>query len=332
MRVANVGAMEPLDRRSFLITAGAATTALAAPGSRAVAHSDGPVFLSTWKWGIEANARAAEVVAGGGSFLDAVEKAINVVEDDPNVDSVGYGGLPNAQGEVELDAGIMNGTTHRAGSVCNLHKIKNPISVARLIMEKTRHTTMAGEGALQFAIAMGFKPMQLLTPHSLETWLKWKSDPNHSTFWIDSEHHDTIGLLATDTKGHVVAGCSTSGLEWKIPGRVADSPLVGCGYYADDNAGAASATGNGDVMTNYCTSFAIVRRMAEGAHPQEACNDVMRTMAKTAPNIHDGEYCVIALDPSGRIGAASMNARKPLRYALWRSGSGALYDAPAFLA
>lgn len=323
--------MEPLDRRSFLITAGAATTALASQGTPARARSGGPVFLSTWKWGIEANARAAAVSAAGGSLLDAVEKGINVVENDPNVDSVGYGGLPNAQGEVELDAGIMSGTTHRAGSVCNLHKIKNPISVARLVMEKTRHTTMAGDGALQFAIAMGFQPMQLLTPHSLDTWLKWKDDPNHSTFWIDAEHHDTIGMLATDSTGHVAAGCSTSGLEWKIPGRVADSPLVGCGYYADDNAGAAAATGNGDVMTNYCTSFAIVARMAQGAHPQEACNDVMRAMARTAPKIHDGEYCVIALDPSGRIGAASMNARMPLQYALWQNGGGALYTAAAFV-
>lgn len=322
--------MEPLDRRSFLITAGAATTALAAPAPT-LAQSGGPVFLTTWKWGIEANARAAEVFANGGSLMDAVEKGINLVEDDPNIDSVGYGGLPNAQGEVELDAGIMNGTTRRAGSICNLHKIKNPISVARLVMEKTRHTTMAGEGALQFAIAMGFKPMQLLTPHSLETWLQWKNDPNHSTFWIDAERHDTIGMLGTDGKGHIVAGCSTSGLEWKIPGRVADSPIVGCGYYADDDAGAASATGNGDVMANYCTSVSIVRRMAEGAHPQEACNDVMRLMAKSAPKIHDGEYCVIALDLSGRIGAASMNAKMPLQYSLWQNGRGALYTAPAFL-
>lgn len=323
--------MEPLDRRSFLITAGAATTALATPGTPSLAQAGGPVFLTTWKWGIEANARAAEVFAGGGSLMDAVEKGINLVEDDPNVDSVGYGGLPNEQGEVELDAGIMNGTTRRAGSICNLHKIKNPISVARLVMEKTRHTTMAGEGALQFAIANGFKPMQLLTPRSLEAWLQWKSDPNHSTFWIDAEHHDTIGMLAADLKGHVVAGCSTSGLEWKIPGRVADSPIVGCGYYADDDAGAASATGNGDVMANYCTSVSIVRRMAEGAHPQDACNDVMRLMARTAPKIHDGEYCVIALDSSGRAGAASMNAKQPLHYALWQNGSGALHTAPAFL-
>jgi N4-(beta-N-acetylglucosaminyl)-L-asparaginase len=324
--------MEALDRRSFLVTTAAAgatlATATPAPAQRSSAS---PIFLSTWEWGIEANARAAEVFAAGGSLLDAIEKGVNLVEDDPKVDAVGYGGLPNAQGEVELDAGIMDGTAHRAGAVCSLHKIKNPISVARLVMEKTRHTTMAGEGALQFAIEMGFEPMQLLTPHSLEAWLKWKNTPNHATFWIDQNHHDTIGILGSDGNGHVVAGCSTSGLAWKIPGRVADSPLVGCGYYADDAVGAASATGNGDVMASYCTSMVIVQRMARGAHPQEACDDVMRFMAKSAPNLHDDMYCVIALNPAGEIGAASMNSKQPLQYALWRNGHGALHTAPAFL-
>ncbi|MGC1381884.1 MAG: N(4)-(beta-N-acetylglucosaminyl)-L-asparaginase [Candidatus Baltobacteraceae bacterium] len=319
---------DPIDRRTFLIATGAATAALASP---AAAQGAGPVFLSTWDWGIEANARAAEILAAGGSLLDAIEKGINVAEDDPNVDTVGYGGLPNEQGEVELDAGIMDGTAHRAGSVCNLHKIKNPISVARLVMEKTRHTTMAGDGALQFAIEMGFKPMQLLTPKSLEAWLRWKSTPNHETFWMDRDHHDTIGMVGIDGKGNVVAGCSTSGLAWKIPGRVADSPLVGCGYYADSTAGAASATGDGDVMANYCTSMFIVQRMAQGAHPQEACDEAMRFMAKTAPNLHEDMYCVIAISPSGEIGAASMNSKQSLQYALWRDGKGALHDAPALL-
>jgi N4-(beta-N-acetylglucosaminyl)-L-asparaginase len=324
--------MEPIDRRTFL-AAGAATAASLGAASPAPAKIEKPgaVFLSTWEWGVRANARAAEVLDGGGSLLDAVEKGINVVEDDPNVMTVGYGGLPNAQGEVELDAGIMDGTTHRAGSICNLHKIKNPISVARLVMERTRHTTIAGEGALQFAIAMGFAPMQLLTPKSLEAWLKWRSTPDRKSFWIDREHHDTIGMVAADGEGKVVAGCSTSGLAWKIPGRVADSPLVGCGYYADDAAGAASATGDGDVMTNYCTSAFIVQQMARGAHPQEACEECMRMMARSAPDIRTDMYCVIAINPRGEIGAASMNSKQPLQYAHSRGGSGTLETAPAFL-
>ncbi len=323
--------MEALDRRDFLIATGAAAAVAAAAPSPVAAQSSDAVFLSTWEWGLAANRRAAGVFAEGGSLLDALEKGINIVEDDPKVTSVGYGGLPNAQGEVELDAGIMDGTRHRAGAVCNLHKIKNPISVARLVMEKTRHTTLAGDGALQFAIAMGFAPMQLLTPMSLEAWLKWRNSPNHETFWIDREHHDTIGMVGIDSRGKVAAACSTSGLAWKLPGRVADSPLVGCGYYADDAAGAASATGNGDVMTNYCTSMRIVTRMAEGLHPQEACDDVMRVMAKTAPNIRTDMYCVIAIDLRGRLGAASMNAAQPLQYAVWKNGEGALHTAPSFL-
>ncbi len=323
--------MEPIDRKTFLATAGAASLAgAAARPSVAAADAQDAVFLSTWHWGMEANRRAAQIRAHGGSLVDAIEKGINVVEDDPNVTTVGYGGYPNAEGEVELDAGIMDGHTHRAGSVCSLHKIKNPISVARLVMEKTRHTTMAGEGALQFAIAMGFKPMQLLTPGALEAWLKWKNTPNHQTFWIDGEHHDTIGMVAAGG-GSVAAGCSTSGLAWKLPGRVADSPLVGCGYYADDAAGAASATGDGDVMTNYCTSKHIVQKMAEGMHPQEACADLMRYMARSARELHTNMYCVIAIDKRAEIGALSMNAAQPLQYALWRNGQGALHTAPHFL-
>lgn len=319
--------MEPIDRKTFLAAAGAATLAASSPAS---AHAlDDVVLLSTWQWGMEANAKAARVVGTGGSLLDAIEKGINVVEDDPNVTTVGYGGYPNAEGEVELDAGIMDGTTHRAGAVCNLHKIKNPISVARLVMERSLHTTMAGDGALRFAIEMGYEPMQLLTPRALEAWLKWRNTPHHQTFWL-RENHDTIGMVAA-SGGRVAAGCSTSGLAWKIPGRVADSPLVGCGYYADDAAGAASATGNGDVMAGYCTSKHIVQRLAEGMHPQTACEDAMRYMARSAPNVRSDMYCVIAIGRRGEIGALSMNAQQPLQYALWRNGAGALHTASHYL-
>jgi N4-(beta-N-acetylglucosaminyl)-L-asparaginase len=251
------------------------------------------------------------------------------VEDDPKVQSVGYGGLPNAEGVVELDAGIMDGTKRRAGAVFSLHMIKNPISVARLVMEKTHHTQLAGEGAFRFALEMGFKPQQLLTPQSLEAWMKWKNTPNHQTFWLDSGHHDTVGVLATDGKGHIAAGCSTSGMAWKIPGRVADSPIVGCGYYADDSAGAASATGDGDRMSNYCTSMYIVLRMAQGLHPQEACEDCLRHMARTVPEVRTNQYCVIAMNLKGEIGAASMNTKNTLTYALWRSGVSSLATATA---
>jgi L-asparaginase/N4-(beta-N-acetylglucosaminyl)-L-asparaginase len=291
------------------------------------ASNPGPVFLSTWVHGKPANDRAAEVFKAGGSLLDAVEKGINVPENDPKVMSVGYGGLPNEEGEVELDAAIMDGTRHHAGAVCSLHHIKNPISVARLVLEKTRHTTLAGEGAFRFALKMGFEPQQLLTPESLRAWLDWKSNPQRKTYWATDETHDTIGMVATDGKGHVVSGCSTSGMPWKIPGRVGDSPLVGCGVYADDNVGAASATGDGDLMTNYCTSLSIVHYMAGGMSPQDACIELLRFMVKTDPKNKNGDCCVIAINTRGEIGAASMKSAYRLKYAIWADGDSKLMDS-----
>lgn len=319
--------MEALDRREFFKLVAGAAALSAADFSQAPAAEPGPVFLSTWAHGKPANERAAEVFQSGGSLLDAVEKGINVPEDDPKVTSVGYGGLPNEDGQVELDAAIMDGTRHRAGAVCALHSIKNPISVARQVLEKTRHTTLAGEGAFLFALKMGFKPEQLLTPQSLQKWLDWKNNPHHETFWLQSENHDTIGFVATDGKGHVVSGCSTSGLAWKIHGRVGDSPLVGCAVYADDNVGAASATGDGDLMTNYCTSVSIVHDMARGASPQEACVGLLQHVAKTDPKNREAFVCVIALNNRGEIGAASMKAADKFKYALWRNGASQLLDA-----
>src|SRR6516162_4331801 len=321
--------MDSLDRRSFIRSMAGSAALAAADFETAAAPQAGPVFLSTWVHGKPANDRAAEVLQAGGSLLDAVEKGINVPENDPNVTSVGYGGLPNEEGVVELDAAIMDGTRHRAGSVCSLHSVKNPISVARQVLEKTRHTTLAGDGAFRFALKMGFQPEQLLTAESLKKWLEWKSNPKRTTYWLSPENHDTIGMVATDGKGHVVVGCSTSGLAWKIPGRVGDSPLIGCGVYADDNVGAASATGDGDLMTNYCTSVSIVHAMARGASPQDACVDLLQHMAKTDPKNREGFVCVIAIDNQGRTGAASMKSAYRLKYALWRDSKSELLDAMA---
>jgi isoaspartyl peptidase/L-asparaginase-like protein (Ntn-hydrolase superfamily) len=319
--------MDPVDRRDFIKSVAGTAAMATLDGGVAVTPNAGPVFLSTWIWGKAANERAAEVFKGGGSLLDAIEKGINIPEDDPNVMTVGYGGLPNAEGVVELDAAMMDGTRHRAGSVCNLHMIKNPISVARLVMEKTRHTTLAGEGAFRFALKMGFEPQTLLTPPSLQKWQEWKADPHHKTFWLSPDNHDTIGLVGTDGKGHVVAGCSTSGTAFKLPGRVGDSPLVGCGLYADDNVGAASATGDGDLMTNYCTSISIVHLMARGASPQDACVELLRHMVKTDQGNRDGEVAVIAMNTRGEVGAASMNDRFHLKYAVWRDEESRLLES-----
>jgi len=322
--------MQPVDRRNFMKSVAGAAALAASDLRMAQAGESGPVFLSAWVHGKPANERAAEVYQAGGSLLDAVEKGINVAENDPAVTSVGYGGLPNAEGEVELDAAIMDGTRHRAGAVAALHSIKNPISVARQVLEKTRHTTLAGEGALRFALKIGLKAEQLLTPESLKKWLEWKANPNRKTFWQNpAENHDTIGMVATNGKGQVVSGCSTSGLAWKIPGRVGDSPLVGCGVYADDNVGAASATGDGDLMTNYCTSISIVHIMARGVSPQDACLELLQHIAKTDPQNRSRDVCVIALNNRGEIGAAAMHKNYRLKYALWRNGESQLLDSVA---
>ncbi len=319
--------MDNVNRRDFMKSIAAAGALAGVPAKAAASDGEGPVFLATWKHGLPAVNRAAEVFHQGGGLLDAIEKGINIPEEDPEVTSVGYGGLPNAEGIVELDAGIMDGTRHRAGAVCGLRGVKTPISVARLVLEKTSHTTIGGIGLQEFARNMGYHPEQLLTPNSLKKWMEWKADPHHQTFWLSPENHDTIGVVATDGKGHVVAGCSTSGLAWKIPGRVADSPLVGCGYYADDRAGGASATGDGDLMSNYCTSVSIVQMMARGASPQEACEELLRDMVKAEAKNKEAACAVIAMNNRGEVGAASMNAQFHLQYALWKSGSGQMLES-----
>lgn len=323
--------MDTVNRRKFMKSVAAAATAVANSNlSAASAEGSRAIFLSTWVHGKPANEKAAEVFMGGGSLLDAVERGINIPENDPAVTSVGYGGLPNEDGIVELDAALMDGTRHHAGAVASLRNIKNPISVARKVLEKTRHTTLAGDGAFQFALKMGFHAEQLLTPESLKKWLDWKADPKRKDFWQNpTENHDTIGMVATDGKGHMVSGCSTSGLAWKISGRVGDSPLVGCGVFADDNVGAASATGDGDLMTNYCTSVSIVHYMARGMTPQEACEELLTHMAVTDPRNKTADACVIAINKKGEVGAASMRAGYRLKYALWKDGQSLLLDATA---
>jgi N4-(beta-N-acetylglucosaminyl)-L-asparaginase len=319
--------MDNVNRRDFIKSIAAAGALAGVPAQAAESDGEGPVFLATWKHGLSAVNRAAEVFHQGGSLLDAIEKGINIPEEDPEVTSVGYGGLPNAEGIVELDAGIMDGTRHRAGSVCGLRGVKTPISVARMVLEKTGHTTIGGIGLQEFARNMGFHPEQLLTPNSLKKWMEWKANPHRQTFWLNPDNHDTIGVVATDGKGHIVAGCSTSGLAWKIPGRVADSPLVGCGYYADDWAGGASATGDGDLMSNYCTSVSIVQMMARGASPQEACEELLRSMVKAEAKNKAAACAVIAMNTRGEIGAASMTAQFHLQYALWKSGKSQMLES-----
>ncbi len=347
-----------LTRRKFFQGMAAAGAVAAVGGSASAARPENrserapqrPFFLSTWRQGKPANEKAAAVLAAGGSLLDAVEQGINKIELDPEVMSVGYGARPNQEGVLQLDAIIMDGPTHRAGAVGALEKIPTPISVARRVMEKTYHTLLTGEGALRFAIEEGFQPQQLLTPKALEAWLQWKADPKRRRFrrgqpeekpivrpdprqqrpgGLDDDH-DTITLVALDPNGNLVAGGSTSGLSWKLPGRTGDVPLVGCGIYVDNAVGGAGATGDGDEMMKFCTSFAIVERMRNGLDPQAACESVLRWMLEVHPENEKIEACVYGVNKRGEFGAASIRPGD-FTYAVWWPGVSELRTAPSVL-
>lgn len=231
--------------------------------------------------------KAIGMINQGADALDAVIAGANIVEDDPGDDSVGYGGLPNEEGVVELDAAVMHGPTYRAGSVAALRNIKNPSNVARLVMERTDHVLIVGEGALKFARAHGFREENLLTDSSREKWLKWKENLSKEDDWLpphtnDDEdigsfyereyrHHGTIHIGALDAKGNLSCVTTTSGLEYKIPGRVGDSPIIGAGLYVDNEVGSAGSTGRGEANLLNCSSVMIVEWMRQGKSPEEAC-------------------------------------------------------------
>lgn len=261
--------------------------------------ADRPLFVSTWPFGKPANERALEVFQAGGSVLDAVEQGIHVPEADPDNASVGLGGIPNAAGTVQLDACIMDGAGQRAGSVAAIEGVLHPISVARRVMDDTKHVMLAGEGARQFALEQGFKSVDLLTEQQRQKWVEWQEKQHKA------DNHDTIALLGIDAKGHIAGGCSTSGWGYKLPGRVGDSPIIGSGLYVDGRVGAAGATGLGENVMRYCASFLVVEYMRQGLHPQEACIETIRRVAQADPRpVEELSINFVALDKEGRCGAA----------------------------
>lgn len=259
-----------------------------------------PAVIATWPFAKAANADAWKVLEAGGSALDAVEKGVNVAELDAGNTSVGFGGYPNEDGETTNDAMIMWGPKHAAGAVGCLKRIKKPISVARLVLEKTRHTFLVGDDATKFAVKMGFKEEPLGTEKSKKAWEAWKANPKRDDFW----NHDTIGMVAVDKNGDICAGCSTSGLAWKIAGRVGDSPIVGSGAYCDNEVGAAAATGVGDVMMRFCPSFHAVELMRAGKSPAEACAEALKRIEAKGYKVGGA---LIAINKKGEFGAGKMN-------------------------
>ncbi len=298
----------------------AAVPAAAEPGFRA-GRFPPPVAVSTWKHGAAASRTALAVLKEGGSVVDAVERGINVVERDPSVDSVGVGGLPNEEGEVELDAAIMDGAL-RCGSVLGLREIATPISVARRVMERTRHIQLMGDGALRVALARDFRRSTLLTPQAKARWDEWRRSPDRKVpGQVDDERpagerkdakpaggagHDTVATLALDARGALSAGCSTSGLPWKMPGRVGDSPIIGAGLYCDGEVGAAAGTGIGEEILRVCGSFLIIECMRRGANPAAAIEEALRRVLQADPANRKRRVAFIALSRSGDVAAGAL--------------------------
>lgn len=284
----------------------------------------GPIVISTWRHGLAANEAAWSVLQRGGRSLDAVEQGVRVSESDPNVTSVGYGGLPDRDGHVSLDACIMD-EKGNCGSVAFLQFIKNPISVARLVMEKTPHIMLAGDGALQFALKNGFKKENLLTPESKKKWQEWVKENNYKLGAVNKNNHDTIGMLALDSMGNLSGACTTSGLAWKYYGRVGDSPIIGAGLYVDNEVGGAAATGKGESVIKTAGSFLVVELMRQGKSPQHACEEAIKRIAAKQPDYKDFQVGFIALSRSGKTGAYSL--QKDFQYALYAQGENKLIDA-----
>lgn len=264
-----------------------------------------PIVLSTWKFGIQANEAAWEVLKNNGRALDAVEAGVKIPEGDPTERSVGYGGRPDRDGRVTLDACIMDENAN-IGSVACLEYIKHPISVARAVMEKTPHVMLVGEGALNFALSQGFKKENLLVEESEKEWKEWLKNSNYKPI-ANIENHDTIGMIALDANGNLSGACTTSGMAYKMHGRVGDSPIIGAGLYVDNEIGAATATGHGEEVIRISGCHLVVELMRQGKTPQQACEEavgrVMKLMKLRNKDPKEIQVGFLALNKIGEYGS-----------------------------
>lgn len=289
--------------KSSLVTAGGLTIARSSIAGKSYYSEGGPmpVVISTWGHGMPANQAAWKILSKGGHSLDAAEAGVRVPEGDPQVITVGKGGIPDASGKVTLDACIID-EKGRAGAVTYLQHITHPVSVARLVMEKTPHVMLSGKGALKFALKNGFKKEKLLTQEQKATWKKWKKNKDSFNNVINIENHDTIGLLALDADGRLSGACTTSGMAYKLPGRVGDSPIIGAGLFVDGEVGAATATGSGELVMKTLGSFLVVELMRDGMPPRDACKTAVLRIAKKIPDFEKHQVGFIALDKNGNHG------------------------------
>lgn len=283
------------------------------------------MILSTWKHGMPANDKAWEVLTNGtGDILDAVEEGVKVTESDLTSLSVGLQGLPDREGIVTLDASIMRGDGS-CGAVSFVRQIKHPISLARKVMEKTPHVLLAGEGARQFAIAEGF-PLEeeTLSPAARKAYEEWRVKSEYKPV-INIENHDTIGMIGLDKNGKMAGACTTSGLAYKMHGRVGDSPIIGAGLYVDDEVGAATATGLGEAIIRICGSFLIVELMRQGRTPQEACEEAVRRLISKSKDSKAIQAGFLAFNKDGEYGAYAVHPG--FNYALHHRKGGYLVDS-----
>ena len=283
-----------------------------------------PIVLSTWNFGLEANVEAWKILSANGRALDAVEAGARVPEADPTESSVGYGGLPDRDGHVTLDASIMD-EHGNCGAVAFLEHIMHPISVARAVMEKTPHVMLAGEGALQFALANGFKKKKLLTRESEKAWKEWLKKAEYKPV-VNIENHDTIGIIALDAQGNLSGACTTSGMAYKMRGRVGDSPIIGAGLYVDNEVGAATSTGVGEEVIRIVGCHLVVELMRQGRSPEEACREAVERILKKNPDkAKEIQVGFLALGKNGEYGAYCL--QKGFTFAVHDASGNNLYNS-----
>ncbi len=300
-------------------------------GSIDTAEANKPIVLSTWRNGIQANEAAWTVLGNKGSALDAVEKGVRVEEADPEDQSVGYGGRPDRDGHVTLDACIMD-HEFNCGSVAFVQGIKHPITLARAVMEQTPHVMLVGKGAEDFAISIGMEKENLLTEQSKNEWEKWKEEHQYQPV-VNIENHDTIGMIAMDENGNLSGACTTSGMAFKMHGRVGDSPIIAAGLYVDNEIGAATATGHGEEVIRVAGCHLVVELMRQGLSPQKACEEAVRRIMHKIEirkkNVMELQVGFLALNKKGEYGAHCIQSG--FNYAVYDKDGNRLIDASSSL-
>ena len=316
-----------MKRRKFLMAglASAASPMLFAKSKMLRKNKNNPIILSTWNFGLPANEVAIKALSDGGNAMDAAEAGARHAESDEQNNSVGYGGLPDENGNVTLDACVMD-SNGNAGSVAFIQNIKHPVSVARKVMEETKHVMLVGEGAKQFAVSKGFKEIDLLTSKSKKEWKKWLKERREMT---PHETHDTISVLVQDKNGDLAGACTTSGWAYKMHGRVGDSPIIGAGLFVDNEVGSAAATGLGEEVIKTTGSFLVVELMRQGYSPNEACSEALNRVIKAHNGNPDFQIGYIALRKDGEAGAACL--KWSFDYALAKNGVNKLHNIKGML-